>query len=437
MTDTMRTTRRVTLHWQRTPVVAVGLAGVGLLVGAGLAFSRPDVIGIALPLALSTVWMLLRRPESADLQLELRARPGGGEGQPEARADVDIRVDAEWVQLAIDQDKGPAGLADVRPGRAVLESATRLQHSGPLELLAVTARCVTLDGAWITEDAPRVGIRWNTPPRLRRISRLPVAPRLAGLHGSHEGGRPGQGGDFRDIHPFAPGDELRRVDWRATARAARRPGELLVRRTNTLSESSVAIAVDTIEDLGTAVASWDAADPDRSGVTSLDLAREAALAIATAAVEEGDRVTYHALAVGGRSVPSGGGARHLARIHDVIAATGQSADGTSYRRSPVVPAGSIVFVLSTFFDGVAAQLATRWRAAGHAVVAVDVLPTPDTARLTREQRIAFRTVLAERADILIELRRTGIEVLSWAEPDADAAMRVAALRQQRMRAVRR
>jgi uncharacterized protein (DUF58 family) len=230
---------------------------------------------------------------------------------------------------------------------------------------------------------------------------------------------------------------LRRVDWRATARAARRPGDLLVRRTTTLSDSSVVIAVDTAEDLGTVVASWGADDPDRSGITSLDLAREAALSIATAAVGIGDRVAYHALSPSGRSIPSGGGRRHLARVRDVIAATGQSDDDSRYRRSPVVPSGSIVFVLSTFFDGVAAQLATRWRAAGHAVVAVDVLPTPDESRLTREQRVALRTLLAERSDILVELRHAGVEVVAWMDPDVDVAMRLAALRQQRMRTVRR
>jgi uncharacterized protein (DUF58 family) len=437
MTDPIRVTERATLPWRRTPVVAIGLAGAALLVAVGLAFSRPDVVGIGLPLALTTAWMLVRRPLTAELQVELRAHAGAGGEQAEARGEVDVRVDADWVQLAVAQDEGPQRLADVGVGRSVLTTRTRLQHSGPLELLSMTARCVAQDGAWITDESPRVVLRWNTPPRVRHIGRLPVAPRLTGLHGAHEGGRPGQGGDFRDIHPFAPGDELRRVDWRATARAARRPGELLVRRNNTLSDSSVVIAVDTAEDLGVVVAGWGAADPDRSGVTSLDLAREAALSIATTAVGAGDRVAYHALSGGGRSIPSGGGARHLARVRDVIAATGPSTNGSPYRRSPAVPAGSIVFVLSTFFDGVAAQLATRWRAAGHAVVAVDVLPTPDESRLTREQRIALRTVLAERTDILTELRHAGIEVVSWAAPDVDAEMRLASLREQRMRAVRR
>lgn len=437
MTEPIRVSARAPVRWHRTPVVAIGIIGAAALAAVGLVFSRPDVIGIGLPLALATAWMLLRRPEDSAMSIELRARPGGAEASPNAVAEADIVLDADWLQVAVDQEGWRTGVAEVRPGSAVFGSRSRLQHSGPVELLGVTVRGAALDGAWVSDTAPRVALDWNTPPRSVRIGRLPVAPRLAGLHGAHEGARPGQGGDFRDIHPFAPGDELRRVDWRATARAARRPGELLVRRTNTLSDSSVVIAVDTAEDVGAVVAAWGVDDPDRSGTTSLDLARESALSIATVAIGAGDRVAYHALSPGGRSVRSGGGARHLARVRDTIAATGRGEDGSRYLRSPVVPAGSIVFVLSTFVDGVAARVATGWRASGHAVVAVDVLPTPDATRLTREQGIALRTVLAERSDILAELRHAGVEVVPWASSDVDVAMRLAAVRQQRMGAVRR
>lgn len=433
MTESVRVAARSRVRWNRTPVIAIGLAGSAIVAAVGLVFSRPDVVGIGLPLALATVWALLRRPRDGVLSIELRARPEGAAPSSDVVGAVDADLDTGWLQVTVDQEERRSGVADVLPGRSVLASRNRLQHSGPVELVGVTARGAALDGAWVSEVAPRVALEWHTPPRQVHIGQLPVAPRLTGLHGAHEGSRPGQGGDFRDIHPFAPGDELRRVDWRATARAARRPGDLLVRRTAALSDSSVVIAIDTAEDLGAVVASWGTDDADRSGVTSLDHAREAALSIATAAIGVGDRVSYHALSPGGRSLPSGGGPRHLARLRDVIAATGQSADDSRYRRSPVVPPGSIIFVLSTFFDGAAAQLVTRWRASGHAVVAVDVLPAPEGSRLTREQRIALRTLLAERSDILVELRHAGVEVVRWKESDVDVALRLAALRQQRMR----
>ncbi|MGX1585980.1 DUF58 domain-containing protein [Microbacterium sp. NPDC055502] len=435
MTDETATTASAEVTWHRTPVIALGLAGAAVLAGLGLVLSRPDVIAVGLPLALAAVWALLRRPRDGELRVALHAAPDAGEDAV-VRVTADVVLDAEHVQLAVEGRGRRTALAEVRPGTAVLSARTRLSHSGPVELMGLIARGTAIDGAWVSDRGPRTAIGWNAAPKTRRIDRLPVAPRLAGLNGSHEGRRAGQGGDFHDIHPFVPGDEVRRVDWRATARAARRPGDLLVRRVNALGDSSVVIAMDTAEDLGSVVAAWGTDDPDRTGVTSLDLAREAALSVATAAVGAGDRVAFHALSPGGRSVPIGGGARHLARLRAAVAATGPSAD-SSYRRSPVVPTGSIVFVLSTFADGVAARLATQWRAAGHAVVAIDVLPQLDGARLTREQRIALRTLLAERADILAELRRAGVEVVAWADDGVDVALRVAAVRQQRSRRVAR
>lgn len=435
MTDEVAERTATTVTWRRTPVIALGIAGAGIIAAVGLAFSRPDVVAIGLPLALAAAWALLRRPRPGEARIALRAHSAGSVERPEVRTVVDVALAADAAQIAVDQDGRRTGLADVRPGTACLTARSALQHSGPSEPLAVTVRGFRVDGAWVSGILPRTAIAWNAPPNAVRVGSLPVAPRLTGLHGAHAGSRPGQGGDFRDIQPFVPGDELRRVDWRATARAARRPGDLLVRRDDALSDSSVVLAIDTAEDLGAAVAAWGSGDPDRSGTTSLDLAREAALAIATAAIGVGDRVAYHALSPDGLSLPAGGGARHLARLRRAVAATGIGAD-PSYRRSPVVPPGSIVFVLSTFVDGVAARLATSWRAAGHAVVAVDVLPTPEESRLSREQRIALRTLLAERTDILAELRHAGIEVVTWSG-GVDAAMRLAARRLARRRTGRR
>lgn len=438
MSEGVGTTAEAQVRWQRTPVMALGLTGAVLLAAAGVAFSRPDLVAVAVPLGLATTWALARRPAAGILRLAVSARTAADvPHQGAVVGEVDAALAADWVQLAVDQGGRRTGLADARPRGRVLRTRSRLRHTGPTELVAVTARGVDQDGAWVTDLAPRVALVWNAVPETVPVRELPVALRLTGLHGGHEGARPGQGGDFRDIHPFAPGDELRRVDWRATARLARRPGDLLVRRTQALSDSTVVLAIDTADDLGEAVVTWGTEDPERSGVTSLDLARQAALSIATAAVQAGDRVAYHVLAPDGRTVRAGAGARQLARLRDVIAATGPGDGEVRYRRAPVIAHGSIVFVLSTFFDGAAAELATRWRAAGHAVVAVDVLPEPRAERLSREQVLAMRTLLAEREDVFAELRATGIDVVPWAAGSPDTMLRVAARGQRRHSAARR
>ncbi|MGB3731209.1 DUF58 domain-containing protein [Microbacterium sp.] len=401
------------------PTVALAVIGaVGALV-LGVAFSRPDVMAAGLPLALWGV-LALTRPGRSGVGLVVESSPEG-DGR-RLRDDVVIDSDAEIVEVSLIQAERAQRRVFVA-GRSRLEASSRALHSGPVISVEVAVRGLDADAGLLGAPQAPVAVVRAVQPMTHRLPRTPVAPRLTGLHGAHEGTRPGQGGEFRDIHPFAPGDELRRVDWKATARAARRPGELLIRRTDALSDASAVIVMDTVEDLGAVVATWGAVDPLRSGVTSLDLARSAARAIAEATVAQGDRVAFHTLAHGGRSVRSGGGRRHLARIVAEIASSGRAGDDARFRRTPPVPHGSIIYVLSTFFDGAAAEIATRWRAAGHRVVAVDTLPHLDRARLTAERSLALEVVLAERADMLHQLREAGVETLTWSV-DVDAQLAV-------------
>ncbi|QMU98423.1 DUF58 domain-containing protein [Microbacterium esteraromaticum] len=411
------------------PSPALLFAVVGALAAliAGLVLARPDVIAIGVPLALWAAHAL--SVSGVDVDIEIEKRSSGDEGW--VHDDILVGDGTELVDVSIIQ-------ADRRRRRVVvaggarLRAASRALHSGPLRSVEVAARGMQVDGAQLGRPSAGIVAVHAVPPAAPRLPRMPLAPRLTGLHGSHEGTRPGQGGDFRDIHPFAPGDELRRVDWKATARAARRPGELLIRRTNALSDASAVIVMDTADDLGAMVSTWGTTDLRRSGATSLDHARSAARAIAEATVAQGDRVAFHTLALSGRSVRSGGGRRHLARVVAEIAASGRAGDDSRFRRTPPVPHGSIIHVLSVFFDGAAAEIALRWRAGGHRVIAVDVLPELDRARLSMERMLALQVLLAERHDMLRGLEESGVEVVRW---DADRSAVWTALSRVRAQAV--
>ena len=93
-----------------------------------------------------------------------------------------------------------------------------------------------------------------------------------------------------------------------------------------------------------------------------------------------------------------------------------------------MPHGSVIFVLSTFFEGAAAQTALMWRASGHRVVAVDVLPPLDRTRLTRAQLIGLRTVLAERENVFADLHGAGVDVVTWADDPSSALLAIARAR---------
>lgn len=399
------------------PGVVVGFVVAAVLAALGLIFSRPDVVAMGLVPALLSGAAMTRRAGSVDVHVTLRAVPGAS-ADGSLHTEITTTGDAEAAEVVVVQSERRRRHLLVPTGGQPMLAVSRSLHSGPVTAVRASARGFAVDGGVLGEATPPVQLVRNVAPVEHPLAVLPTATRLTGLHGAHEGRRPGQGGDFRDIHAFVPGDELRRVDWRATARMARRPGELLVRRTDTLSDTTVVIALDTADDLGEAVATWGSGDLERSGATSLDLARQAARSIANAAVATGDRVAVHELTLGGRTVRSGAGRRHLARVEAAIAATGQAAEDARFRRTPPVPHGSVIFVLSTFFDGAASDVALLWRASGHRVVAVDVLPALDRGRLSREQALALRAVLAERDDVLHDLDGAGVDTVAWRdEPD--------------------
>jgi len=82
------------------------------------------------------------------------------------------------------------------------------------------------------------------PPQLRELLRAralvlhrPVFGRRLGRHRS---ARAGVGLDFRDHRPYVPGDDPRRLDWRAVARRER----LVLRQTEAEDELSILFAVD-------------------------------------------------------------------------------------------------------------------------------------------------------------------------------------------------
>ena len=101
---------------------------------------------------------------------------------------------------------------------------------------------------------------------------------------------------------------------------------------------------------------------------------------------EADKPAFHDLINAGGSARSGGGRRKLEQIRAVVNQTVARPGGTL--RSPVLPSGAVVYLLSTFLDEDAAALALLWRNAGHRVVAVDVLPEPSERGADDTHRLA-------------------------------------------------
>ncbi len=293
-----------------------------------------------------------------------------------------------------------------------------LLHSGPQELVRVEYRFLGADAAALSlPQEPLVASRVVAPPRTA-IRSLPLPRRLQGLTGSHESARAGDGGDFRDIHPFTAGDRLRRIDWKATARRGQNAGDLYVRRTAALADATVLIVLDSRDDVGEQVAEWSRNTAAAKGISALDVAREAASSIAAGYIQAGDRVGFQDLSSRSRMIAHAGGSRHLWRLLRAIEITQPSAVPFRHQRPPIVPPGALVYLLSSLLDDEAVRLALRWRGNGHRVIAVDVLPAGRFARTTRYERIAYRIVMMERDDRIRTLQARGVELLRWPEDGA-------------------
>ena len=397
------------------------LLGGALLVVSGLLAGRPDVAVLGVPLLLAVVWGLARRPTgftAADL------------GEPRY---VRRRSQVEAVLVL----KPPAGVSAIRlraaaPGHRHLEVLVDGRERRELRLSLTTTRTGRQDAfmvdhmdigaeALLRADPITVGPgKLVVLPQATPLGDLPLPPRLQGLTGAHRSSRPGDGGDLRDIAPFVPGDRLRRIDWKTTAkRAGSGPhlgtgaADLYVRRTFATSETHVILVLDARDAIGPDVSTWDSGDVHPDDATSLDVARRAAASLAQRYLDQGDRVGLIDPGRHRRLLRPAGGRRQLSRIVHQLALAEPRGEPASRLRAPQVPSGALVVVFSTFLDDVAAGLTRMWRHAGHRTVAVDVLPSPTLDFLPPRARTALRILRMEREDRLAALAAAGVEVVAW------------------------
>ncbi len=208
--------------------------------------------------------------------------------------------------------------------------------------------------------------------RVRRIeitSRRAVEERLAGQYHSVFKGR---GMDFSEVRAYAPGDDVRSIDWNVSART----GDLHVKRFVEERELSVMILCDLS----------GSADFGTGARTKAEVAAEIAALIALSAVENGDRVglTLFTDEVE-RHVPPRKGRRHALRLVSEILRFEPRRRGTDLgaaleqlRRANRRRA--VAFLLSDFLDDPDRfERPLRLAAARH-----DVVPIRIEDRLERE-----------------------------------------------------
>lgn len=176
---------------------------------------------------------------------------------------------------------------------------------------------------------------------IHTVCRLRIATRgasPAGRRGEHMSRRAGSGVEFRDYRTYAPGDDLRRVDWNIYRRSRR----LYLRLAEEPRELPVYILLDASD-------SMFFEDPPR-----VDAARRVAAALAAAAVHQHDRAAVYPMGAElGRPLPLASGqgfAGLLTRLAE-LRPRGQTNLVAALRSFAALrPARGLLAVVSDFFD---------------------------------------------------------------------------------------
>ncbi|MEW5854156.1 MAG: DUF58 domain-containing protein [Myxococcota bacterium] len=209
---------------------------------------------------------------------------------------------------------------------------------------------------------------------LKRVRRIEIASRRTvndQLAGSYHSIFKGRGMAFADVRPYAPGDEIRFIDWNVTART----GELHVKQFVEERELTVFLAVDLSASL----------DFGTRGRKKRELAAELAAMLAMSAMRNQDKVGLITFTdrVETFLPPKKGRGQVLRVIREVLAARaqGQRTDFTEALKwlSQAAKRQAVVFLISDFAGafcgpgGDAEEKALRTTARRHDLICMEVV----------------------------------------------------------------
>jgi uncharacterized protein (DUF58 family) len=407
----------------------------GLLLAAAVLLGRVDLVVLAVPFALGTAYALRRRPTELP-QVWISADEAhlveGGEvsgtvsvGNP-GTVPYDVAVlrtrISPWLRVtraALAGGDAPTGrrtsptdrpfVTSVSPDTAVdLELSGTALRWGRHRIGPAGARVAAGQGLLTSRAVYAEPIRARVYPKTEPFDAVEAMPRAAGLVGAHHSRRPGEGGELAGVRVFAPGDRLRRIDWRVSLRAR----QLHVASTLSDRDAEVVVLLDVLAEAG------------RSGgvagtASVLDTTVRAAAAIAEHYLHRGDRVALLEYGPSARRLrPATGRRQYLTVLEWLLDVKAQSSPHEPYDQvfgPQVLSADALVVVLTPLLEERSAQMLARLARSGRFVVAVDTLPadlTPPTDRGWAE--VAYRLWRLDRDTMIAQLREHGVPVVPWA-----------------------
>lgn len=263
--------------------------------------------------------------------------------------------------------------------------------------LAVEVQTLSASGLWVGAPVslPVAELRVYPLADPQDVT-LPPAD-LPDRIGTHLTRHHGPGVEYADIREYVPGDSLRTVNWRVSARR----GRLHVTDRLTDRAADVVVLIDTY--------------PQPSGPATVATERSArgAAQLVQSVLQRGDRAGVVLLGSAPRWLTPDIGRHQFYRLLDAILDAGEWHAHSTSALAPraAVPPNAIVVAFSTLLNADFGLALTDLRRRGHPVLVVDVLdhspfreePDPIVARWWR----------LERSRMYRNIAVTGVDVVGW------------------------
>jgi uncharacterized protein (DUF58 family) len=390
--------------------VYVVLAGLGLL--GALTLGRPELAAIAAPFALFVaLGLVLARAPTIRAQAEIER-----ERQLEGRhVDLFLEISADRsvarLELLLDLPDGLVAeapnpvLIRLAPGeRRELELPLLCRHWGTHKVGEVVWRARDPFGLLVYEGRAGEAQWLKVYPRGETVQRLLRPLETQAFSGNQVARNRGEGIEFADLRPFTPGDRVRRVNWRATARR----GEPWINEMHPERNADVVLFLDTF------------AEARRDDLGTLDLGVRAAAALAAHYLREKDRVGI--VSFGGilnwLTVTSG--TTQLYRIVDslldaeiVLSYAWKDLDIIPPR---TLPPRALVIALSPLLDERAVGALLDLPGRGFDLAVLELSPFPFVPEgETDVKRLAYRLWRLRREALRTKYAALGVPIVEWRE----------------------
>lgn len=390
----------------RKAIVYLGIAY--FFIGLALLLSEPALTALVLPLALTFFYSsLFSHVKRTDLKIRRLLNPQRSFGGESIHVTVEIRNESP-------SKIGELQLEDQIPESLKLESGTRsltllLNPNERVEhfyVISAPKRGRYILGPMKVRSTDLMGFRQHSEiiPKLDQVMILPKvedigtvelrARRVGPWPGTVPSKSLGPGSEFFELRPYAPGDELRRINWKASAKR----GRLISNEFETERVTDVLVVVDASEAVASKLFTFNAEELEVNFAASL----------CSQLLLQGNRVGLLVYGAERTWVAPAFGKRQLLRVLNglSIVKAGQSLVPIGYAVETIVaavlPARSVIVFISPLMGDEVVEVIRTVAAAGYSVVCFTPKPDAPERDESEPRQLARKILATERR---INLRR--------------------------------